>query len=89
LQNESLPLLAVETRREVPARFSPFSFWRRLHPGSDSIYVGTPLPTGGVAMNLVRLGSNLGGKIFSFTDSPGTSDLLASFPITLRRIDCW
>jgi hypothetical protein len=88
VQTDSRPMLTVETR-EKSARYSPFHLWQRLRPESDSIYVGNPAPTGGVAMNLVRVGSTLQGEIFSFTDSPGTSDLLASFPITLRRIDCW
>jgi len=90
IQTESTPLLAVETREKSASYSSvPFHFWQRLRRETDSIYVGTPLASGGVAMNLVRVGSTLQGKIFSFTDSPGSSDLLASFPITLRRIECW
>jgi hypothetical protein len=90
LQNDSLPLFAVETREKSASYSSvPFQFWQRLRPESESIYVGIPLVPAGVAMNLVRVGSDLRGKIFSFTDSPGTTELLASFPITLRRIDCW
>jgi hypothetical protein len=90
VQTDSLPLLAVETReKSLDYSSETFHFWQRLHPESDTIYVGTPLAMGGVAMNLVKVGSTLHGKIFSFTDSPGSSDPLGSFPIILRRIDCW
>jgi hypothetical protein len=90
IQSDSRPLLAVETSQTTadPASVA-FVFWQPSPSYPDSIYVGRPLAMGGVAMNLVRVGSNLRGKIFSFTDSEGTSEPQGSFPITLRRIDCW
>ncbi len=89
LQSDSLPLFAVDTRERGVMRGSPFGFWQRRRVQSDSIYVGQPLPTGGVRLNLTPIGSDLQGTLTAFTDSPlANRPDEASFPITLRRIEC-
>jgi hypothetical protein len=90
LQSDSMPLLAVESSDTGPARYFPFTYWQRKHPGSDSIYVGEVLPMAGTRLDLVREGPNLRGLLTAFTDSPmPNSTDHASFHISLQRIQCW
>ena len=73
----------------APSGPSPFTYWRRLPVGTDSITIGTPMALGGAELRLALEGRALRGTLTTFTDvaySDRASD--ATVPIVLEPIGC-
>lgn len=84
LDSDTLPLFVA---RANPNHF--FTVWSRTRPGSDSIFVRTPLPHFGAMLYLAPARDDLAGTIRVFTDMiPADGVAAGTAPITARRVDC-
>lgn len=90
LQSDTLPLRSVQTKVGSGASAGMFTYWQRLRRGSDSIYVGAPLPYVGASLRLAPTLSGLGGTLTAFTDAiPPDGIAEIALLVALDRIPCW
>jgi hypothetical protein len=90
LQSDTLPLRAVRIGPGAGVSAGVFTYWQVLRLGSDSIYVGAPLPMVGASLRLAPTLNGLGGTLTAFTDAippDGISEV--TLPAALDRIACW
>ena len=83
------PYYAVEAIPPAWSSDSPFTYWRRLPAGRDSISIGTPMALGGAAMRLALEGGVLRGTLTTFTDVVFPNQpSQATVPIILEPLAC-
>ena len=90
LQSDTLTLRTVQTGPDSGVSAATFTYWRGLRPGSDSIYVGAPLPMVGASLRLAPTLNGLRGTLTAFTDAiPADGIADVTLPAALDRIPCW
>lgn len=89
LQSDTLRLYTVETGPSLATSASIFTYWRALRVGSDSIYIGAPLPMAGASLRLGPAPNGLAGTLTAFTDAiPPDGIASVTVPAALDRIPC-
>jgi hypothetical protein len=89
LQDATSPMWSLRARPVSASGYSPFTYWKRLRPTADTIYVGAPLPLGGASMILWPVVDGFAGTLTTFTDAiPQHGPSSASVSIRLHRSEC-
>ena len=89
LQDAASPMWTLRAKPLTSSGYTPFVYWRRVRPRSDTVYIGAPLPLGGASMTLWPVADGFAGTLTTFTDAiPQNGPSAATVPIHLHRSAC-